>query len=526
MKHFIFIFILSLMVIDFTQANNIVVSDVYISSQNNTLKAKWINFNITWDNSWYVNSGPNNWDAAWVFVKYRRKTDNTWHHATLNYVDGTGSTDGHTEPFNSNISSSNDTGNGGAHGVFIHRTDLGQGSVSYIGVSLRWNYGVDGLANGDNVELCVMGIEMVYVPQSSFYLGDVYNGYTEAEFHSGNLTPYPHPYTVSSEAAISVGLTDPDLYYYSTFPILSGDMSGPIPANFPKGYNAFYCMKYEITQAQYVAFINKLNVYAQARRTTAPYSPAGTNAMSTTGITWRNGIDVVSPLTGGFTPAVFACNLDDDAIYDESNDGQSVACNFLKWADIAAYLDWAALRPMTELEFEKACRGKYAISGAEFAWGSITAITAATSLTNSGSNNEVAQSGANCAHNNFTGTFLGPVRSGCFANATTTREQSGASYYGIMELSGNVLEQVITLGNPEGRAFTGAVGDGVTDVNGEANQPNWPDKTTALGSGLRGGHWNSTLDYLRVGDRTFAADKITTRSEIAGGRGVRKAPQL
>ena len=31
----------------------------------------------------------------------------------------------------------------------------------------------------------------------------------------------------------------------------SGDRTGPIPANFPKGYNAFFAMKYEITQEQF-----------------------------------------------------------------------------------------------------------------------------------------------------------------------------------------------------------------------------------------------------------------------------------
>lgn len=39
----------------------------------------------------------------------------------------------------------------------------------------------------------------------------------------------------------------------------SGDMSGPIPAAFPKGYNAFYLMKYEISQGQLTDFFNFLD---------------------------------------------------------------------------------------------------------------------------------------------------------------------------------------------------------------------------------------------------------------------------
>jgi formylglycine-generating enzyme required for sulfatase activity len=527
MKHFIFIFILSLMVIDFTQANNIVVSDVYISSQNNTLKAKWINFNITWDNSWYVNSGPNNWDAAWVFVKYRRKTDNTWHHATLNYVDGTGSGDGHTEPFNSNISSSNDTGNGGAHGVFIHRTDLGQGSVSYIGVSLRWNYGVDGLANGDNVELCVMGIEMVYVPQSSFYVGTGSLDPLELGAFTTYHDPYifGHPYFISSEAAIPVGTFDGYLHY-SVPPSLPagscGDRQGPIPASFPKGYNAFYCMKYEITQAQYVAFLNKLSILEQTFRTVDIVSIAGSSVM-TTGYTFRNSIEIVSPVSG-YTSAVLGCNLDDDGNFDEANDGQSIACNLLQWADIAAYLDWAALRPMTELEYEKACRGNIRPVPLEFAWGTST-VTGATSISNSGSNNESAQPSANCIYD-YLADLQGPVRAGCFAKGTTTRSQSGASYYGVMDLSGNVAELTITVGNSEGRSFNGILGDGVINEEGQANQTNWPNKITALGSGSRGGNWTDTVDNLRLSNRSSAIQSVNFRGFGSGGRGVRKAPQL
>ncbi|MFZ1558435.1 MAG: hypothetical protein WAT37_00850, partial [Saprospiraceae bacterium] len=206
-KHFSNILALCLATIA-AHANNITISNVSIMGQNNSQKFKLVQFDITWDNSWRVDYGPNNWDAAWVFVKYRRKSDNTWHHATLHYVDGTGSGDGHTEPANCNISSSNDTGSGGAHGVFIHRTDLGQGTVTYTGARLRWNYGVDGLGDVDNVELSVMGIEMVYVPQGSFYIGS--GGIEFGAFYTHPTIS--NPYQITSEAAITVGTTAGNLY--------------------------------------------------------------------------------------------------------------------------------------------------------------------------------------------------------------------------------------------------------------------------------------------------------------------------
>ena len=412
-KHFSIILALCLATIA-AHANNINVTNVSITRQNNAQKFKLVQFDITWDNAWRVDYGPNNWDAAWVFVKYRRKSDNTWHHATLHYVDGTGSGDGHTEPANCNISSSNDTGSGGAHGVFIHRTDLGQGTVTYSGVRLRWNYGLDGLGDGDNVELSVMGIEMVCVPQGSFYVGS--GGTETGAFYTHPTTT--NPYQITSEAAITVGTTAGSLYYTTGY----GDQLGPIPVGFPKGYAATYCMKYEITQSQYAAFLNRLTYAQQVTRTAeAPSSPAGFSALNI-GPLIRNGIMIMTSGVASTTPAVYACNLDNDTNYDEPTDGQSIACNWLAWADVAAYLDWAALRPMTELEYEKFGRGNQNPVANEYAWGSTT-ITGATSITNPGSNTEISQAGAKFVYNDAA-SVQGPMRSGNFAQVATTIVQS------------------------------------------------------------------------------------------------------
>ena len=64
--------------------------------------------------------------------------------------------------------------------------------------------------------------------------------------------------------------------------------------------------------------------------------------------------------------------------------------------DGAAYADWSGLRPMTELEFEKACRGNQTPVANEFAWGTAS-ITAATGISNDGAADEVdGTAGANC----------------------------------------------------------------------------------------------------------------------------------
>lgn len=220
-------------------ANNIAISNTNLVGQDVTNNFTMVKFDISWDNSWRVNSGSQNWDAAWIFVKYRIKSQTVWNHATLNYVDGTGGGDGHTVPANATIASANDNSAGGAHGVFIHRDAvLTQQSVSYTGVQLRWNYGEDFVGDGDSVEICVFAIEMVYVPTNSFYIGS--EGTDEwGDFSVNTNNSVEAPYHILSEDAIPVGSNYGDLQYDASN---YGDILGPIPAAYPKGYNAYYCL--------------------------------------------------------------------------------------------------------------------------------------------------------------------------------------------------------------------------------------------------------------------------------------------
>ena len=198
----------------------------------------------------------------------------------------------------------------------------------------------------------------------------------------------------------------------------------------------------------------------------------------------------------------------------------TVPMNYLSWADLAAFLDWAALRPMSELEYEKAARGTDAAVGGEYAWGT-TGNTNASGVTNSGLISEVpANAGAN---SNFTGGVSGPLRVGSFASLNyggASRVNSGGSFYGVLELSGNLRERVVTLGNATGRSFTGLHGDGAVSEAGEANVSAWPNNT-ATGAGFRGGSWNEAAERARVSDRNDAATVDATRGSSFGGRGVR-----
>jgi formylglycine-generating enzyme required for sulfatase activity len=518
-KRILFIFILGVISLQVVKANNVNVSNVVLTGQNVNFDYTLVQFNISWDNSWRTSTLESNWDAAWVFVKWRKKSSLIWNHATLDIL-------AQTAPAGSTIKHSLD-----GKGAFIYKAVDGIGANNWIGVQLQWNYGVDGLLDGELVEVAVFAIEMVYVPSGAFYLGDGSSNTIEGHFEAGTTGV---PFLVTSENAITLGgggagslgnnnavaMVNPDDFNDATTQLL--------PAAYPKGVTAFYIMKYEITQEQYAEFLNKLTLAQQTLRTvSSPFSVAGTGALlnpnNDPNLNRRNGIDIQVPALIPITPAVYACNVNGNTSYNEVADGQNIACNFLSWPDMAAYLDWSGLRPFTEFEYEKACRGgNLAAVVDEFAWGN-TSATNATALTNSGSPNEVAtNAGANC-HNSFPAFPIdGPMRVGNFAQVATDRQNSGGTYYGAMEMSGNIYEPAITVGNTTGRIFNGINGDGNLDTSGNSNVSNWP--ATNFGLGMRGGYWYESRMWLRVSDRYWGGTLSNSRGSGLGGRGAHIAP--
>jgi hypothetical protein len=124
---------------------------------------------------------------------------------------------------------------------------------------------------------------------------------------------------------------------------------GTIPAAFPNGYAAFYCMKFPwITQGQYADFLNTLTV-AQAK---IRYWPRGHGiALEGGGAPTLAGYWTSS---GGGT-AVRRAGKSPNYTYSATDpDGR---CPWLSWADGTTWAAWAGLRPMTELEYEKTIRG-------------------------------------------------------------------------------------------------------------------------------------------------------------------------
>jgi hypothetical protein len=82
----------------------------------------------------------------------------------------------------------------------------------------------------------------------------------------------------------------------------------------------------------------------------------------------------------------------------------------------------------------------------------------------------------------------------------------------------------VTIGNVEGRAFTGLHGNGALAADGNPDGAAWPAPATGIGAGFRGGDWLGNVADMRVSDRRFAFNDIGDRFSYHGGRGARLAP--
>ncbi len=467
-------------------ASGIQVSEVQVNLDPKIRKGTII-FSVAWEYSWKISTRrPKNHDAAWVFAKYRVKPSGEWHHVYLSdkIAGYSCPPDALLEVGLSNLS----TGGNGTQcntGVFISRSKDGADPVDFRNVVLDWDLVKNNLTGSENIEICVFAIEMVYVPQGSFYLGD---GQSTGSFiHKSTLQPYKID-----------GPDRPINFHNQELTTLNhnvGDKNtNSLPTDWPNGYKAFYCMKYEITQGEYAAFLSKIPVSARNNYWQS-------NSQNRYGIK-RNGDN--SP--------VF---LADDAT-------ARVACNYLGTEDIRAWLVWAGLRPMSEFEYEKACRGPGIPVVGEFAWGN----TVCNPLRNIDHRGTALES-PRLPDSNCNVESDDPVRVGAFSTANSSRTKSGGGYYGVMELSGNVYERCVTFGLDEGRKFRGRHGNGEIGTGQYSACPvDWPGQP---GLGYRGGSFSVSRKYARTSDRdwiNFQYVLPNRRQHECGGRGVRTAPGL
>ncbi|OGX33156.1 MAG: hypothetical protein A2787_04360 [Omnitrophica WOR_2 bacterium RIFCSPHIGHO2_01_FULL_48_9] len=518
---FIFGLVLSFSVPAF--ANNLQITNVSLDERrmhSSTVLAV-VKFDISWDSSW---RNTTNYDAVWLVFKTCIGSCSQLYTHSLVYTDS-------IYGVKSSVGTNEDLefagGGTGVTGIFLQRSSSGTGTVSSKDVKVTI---APGATATQNIIVKVIGIEMVYIPQGPFYAGDGGSGTTGSLVKT--TTTYD-PWYIASEAAIRTTAVSTGSFFYRT-----GGSSGEfttgsiftIPAEFPKGYDAFYCMKYEVTEGQYADFINSLSTTYQTNRD----------------ITSGNGTT-----TGKGTDNVLKRNTMSISGGTATTSRTDRAMSWISWADLAAYFDWVGLRPMTELEYEKIARGDAAALIGEYAWGSSTSITAGVTFSGSpeDGNETFTTASANANYNvttfsqgdDFLGTQYaqGPVRAGIFAAASSTRTTSGAGYYGPMELSGNVSERVVTIGNTTGTSFFAVNGDGtlnsLSGYEGNALQLGWPgtpdygergvDGSTGAGAGFKGGHYFVGASYLKISDRSQTASNDGFRSASGtsayGGRGVR-----
>lgn len=177
--------------------------------------------------------------------------------------------------------------------------------------------------------------------------------------------------------------------------------------------------------------------------------------------------------------------------------------------------DWSGLRPLTELEYEKACRGPSLPVDNGFPWGT----TAGLLINRLQDVNTTAESpqvrGATLVAGAFYGGVISsaPLRNGAMADAASDQFEAGASYYGVMDLAGNVCEKcVVSYNHAAALAFSGLHGDGELNADGTANVADWPYQTAvSYGNGSiisRGGGWYETVLNCTVaaGGKTLVID--------------------
>jgi formylglycine-generating enzyme required for sulfatase activity len=505
-----------------------------------------IEFDLSWEDSWRQdNNEPNNYDGVWIFIKYRdcleKASGNpaSYKHAWLSttatdHSIASATVGGSSMAMEVEVGLTNISGTDRGMGIFIYQPAGDRiGDVTATTVSLLWKTSEHSpVENGttNNYDIQINAIEMVYVPTSSFYLGDGVSQYRFYDYTNSNA-----PLQITSNAMDILAAAND--YYGRLTP---GSGSPNISNSYPNGYDAFWAMKYEISQEQYLQFLNTLSRTVQNTRTASNLSAAVSNVTNTyvmynsSSINYRNAIVVEPTIPVGGEPVRFRMDYNGNRIYNEAGDGANIACNYLSGYDVLAYLDWAALRPLTEFEYEKMARGPHRGSFGytqQKAWGNST-VTEVTGISNPGQSDETSSNSGDgiCVYNN-NASVGGPLRCGFAASPTTQdRFSCGASYYGIYELSGNVNEPYLSIarGTTYDDNFVGNSGDGlISDINGYATQADWPQGVDGTSNGnnymiYRGGSFATTNVYafLNISSR-YPYNANNTRQYYGGGRGGR-----
>ena len=174
-------------------------------------------------------------------------------------------------------------------------------------------------------ELKVYAIGMVYVPEGPFLV----------------KSPWDHPLSLINNADPTAPGGHPDW----------GTNSIPKGETWPNAYNPYYIMKYSISQGEYAGWLNEpgAEYFNDGRYGALKYNNPRRYAP---GLYNFNGYEIKFSSGEGR----YEANVPDRAV------------TILSLPDILGFTAWAGLRPLTNLEYEKACRGPRAVARDEDAW--------------------------------------------------------------------------------------------------------------------------------------------------------------
>ena len=190
---------------------------------------------------------------------------------------------------------------------------------------------------------------MVYIPQGNFYIGDG-NASAESDyaFHIGTGTSAVQ---ITSSLVGSIRVSSGSAYDDAQIknPGIGIDGDGGIDTDnsgsidnpyYPTGYPAIYSAKYEISQDQYVDFLNMLTRTQQGARVQTDISGTSvTNRFVMTNsatISDRCGIRCDATIPASPTPVTLYNDNNANGVPNETDDGQNLPLSYPTWMDLAA----------------------------------------------------------------------------------------------------------------------------------------------------------------------------------------------
>ncbi len=388
---------------------------------------------ISWQNAFHLTQdGATFQDAVWVFFKWVNNERKGYFTIHVKH-DGHKSVPNGKESVPLKFTPSKD-----GMGVFISLANPGESDVSARVVIELDPEDFKGI-NPRKQQLIPYALEMVYIPEGPVMLGSPNTTKYGALYVSDKDGGFKDLYQIKKQSqTIEIGPENNKLYYQAQEGY-EGDQKGTIGPDFPKGVDGFYIMKYEPTQGQYVDFLNCL-----------PYEIRDINDISKS-----NGYNA----NRGTIKKV-------ENMYVAEKPGQP--CNFLGWDEGMAFADWAGLRPMTEFEYTKACRGSNAPIENEFPWNTSEKVQVRRQVDTNG----------NLVYLDLNQADI----------SDTNRDLYGVSLFRVHDLAGSLWERMISIGHEKGRNFRGSHGDGDLSDEGQATNEDWPAGNEESGGyGFRGG---------------------------------------